>query len=61
MKPRRRSVVSNLAGTVADGATAVKDAVIFRPPWEIIALAGLAIATLANIMFFMQRKKAGGM
>jgi hypothetical protein len=33
---------------------------INRPPWELIAIIGLSVAALANIMLFVKKKTNGG-
>ncbi len=55
MIPRRNSFMRNALAGVAD--TVVK-----RPPWEIIAIAALGVAALANIMLYLGKRmdqKAG--
>lgn len=49
MIARKNSFMRNALAGVAD-------TVVRRPPWEIVAIAALSVAALANIMLYINKR-----
>lgn len=48
------------SGFLRNALAGMGNAVVSRPPWELIAILGLSVAALANVMLFIKKKANGG-
>lgn len=47
-------------GFLRNALAGVTQVAVNRPPWELIAILGLSVAALANVMLFIKKKANGG-